>query len=63
MTGKRANLIDAPIIMAIITIFAILTWWFTPEDRWLSKQLIKHALEGSGDEVVKSGDDSRMDVN
>lgn len=32
--------------MVAITIFAFATWWFTPEEQWLSKQQIKKALEG-----------------
>jgi hypothetical protein len=35
---------DAPIIMAGVTIFALLSWWFTPEDAWLSKKHISHFL-------------------
>lgn len=31
--------------MPIITIFAIATWWFTPEEKWLSKEHIKQILE------------------
>jgi hypothetical protein len=45
---------DAPIIMAGVTIFAILSWWFTPADAWLSKKHISHFLEGdsSGGEDI-----------
>lgn len=25
----------SPVIFGAITIFGILTWWFTPEDQWL----------------------------
>lgn len=35
----------APIIMAIVTIFAVVTWWFTPEDKWLPSTRISHTLE------------------
>lgn len=41
---------DAPIIMAIITIFALATWWFTPEEKFLSKQHIKQVLAASAEE-------------
>ncbi|KAJ9144951.1 Thiamine transporter thi9 [Pleurostoma richardsiae] len=39
------NLNYAPIIMAIVTIFALVTWWFTPEDKWLPSKRIKQTLE------------------
>lgn len=42
------SLLDAPVIMVIVTIFALLSWWFTPEDAWLSKQHIIHILETPG---------------
>jgi len=25
----------SPVIFGVITIFGILTWWFTPEEKWL----------------------------
>lgn len=46
---------DAPIIMAGVTIFAVFSWLFTPEEAWLSKKHISHFLEAGkreGEEVV-----------
>jgi len=27
--------VDSPVIFAAITLFGLLTWYFTPEDQWL----------------------------
>lgn len=35
----------APIIMAGTTILALLTWWFTPADKWLPSQRIQQTLD------------------
>ncbi|KAF4497068.1 amino-acid permease [Fusarium agapanthi] len=35
----------APIIMAGTTILALLTWWFTPAERWLPSQRIQQTLD------------------
>lgn len=35
----------APIIMAGTTILALLTWWFTPAEKWLPSQRIQQTLE------------------
>lgn len=42
--------------MAGVTIFAILSWWFTPEDNWLSKKHISHFLEADGSAEAITGD-------
>ena len=45
---------DAPILMAGVTIFALLSWWFTPEDAWLSNKHISHFLQpdtSEGEEI------------
>jgi amino acid transporter len=34
----------APVIMGAVTIFALLSWWLIPEDRWLPSQRIKEQL-------------------
>jgi hypothetical protein len=39
--------------MAIVTIFALLSWWFTPAEAWLSKKHIEHILEIPGDEGAR----------
>ncbi|KAH7357221.1 putative amino acid permease [Rhexocercosporidium sp. MPI-PUGE-AT-0058] len=43
VTGETLNY--APVIMGAVTIFALLSWWFTPDDAWLSKQHIVEILE------------------
>ncbi|KAF5534101.1 amino-acid permease [Fusarium phyllophilum] len=35
----------APIIMAGTTILALLTWWFTPAEKWLPSQRIQQTLD------------------
>lgn len=40
---------DAPVIMAGVTIFAIISWWFTPEDAWLPKKRIQRFVESKGE--------------
>jgi len=48
------NLNYAPVIMGAVTTFAVLSWWFTPEDQWLSKQHITEVLQ-SPREVQNDG--------
>ena len=42
---EASTLNYAPIILSIVTIFALVTWWFTPEEKWLPSKRIKHTLE------------------
>ncbi|KAK7747872.1 hypothetical protein SLS53_001123 [Cytospora paraplurivora] len=42
VTGENLNY--APVIMAIVTIFAVVSWWFIPGDRWLPSQRIQDTL-------------------
>ncbi|KAK9799990.1 putative Amino acid transporter-like protein [Seiridium cardinale] len=41
----------APVIMGATTILALVSWWFTPAEKWLPSQRIQQTLEarGSGD--------------
>lgn len=41
---EAATLNYAPVIMAIVTIFALLSWWFVPAERWLPSQRIQETL-------------------
>lgn len=34
----------APVIMGIVTIFALISWWVIPADRWLPSQRIQETL-------------------
>ena len=40
---------DAPIIMAIVTVFALISWWVTPEDAWLPSERIANFVESKGE--------------
>ncbi|KAI9839465.1 MAG: hypothetical protein M1819_002090 [Sarea resinae] len=42
------NLNYAPIIMAIVTIFALISWWVMPEEQWLPRSRISHFVESKG---------------
>lgn len=45
--------------MGAVTIFAILTWYFTPEDKWLKREQILRGLgeytEGNREEIRVEG--------
>ncbi|KZF25178.1 putative amino acid permease [Xylona heveae TC161] len=55
VTGETLNY--APIIMAGVTIFAIITWWFTPESKWLPSQRLSHFVHSKG---LGEGEDTRV---
>ncbi|KAF8659526.1 hypothetical protein AX16_001825 [Volvariella volvacea WC 439] len=38
----------ACVIFGSVTLFGILSWYFTPEDKWLRKEIIEQALRESG---------------
>ncbi|KAH6611123.1 amino acid transporter, partial [Trichoderma cornu-damae] len=42
VSGSTLNY--APVIMGAVTIFAVLSWWLIPEERWLPSQRIKEQL-------------------
>lgn len=35
----------ACVIFGSVTVFGIISWWFTPEDRWLRRDLLLKGLE------------------
>lgn len=35
--------------MAAVTIFALISWWFTPETAWLPKTRIANFIESKGE--------------
>lgn len=41
---EAATLNYAPVIMGIVTIFALISWWFIPAERWLPSQRIQETL-------------------
>ncbi|RAL61850.1 hypothetical protein DID88_002913 [Monilinia fructigena] len=46
VTGATLNY--APIIMAGVTILALISWWFTPVGSWLPRERISHFVESEG---------------
>ena len=42
------TVIDAPVVLAAVTIIALVSWWFTPADQWLQKERIVHFIESPG---------------
>lgn len=42
VTGETLNY--APVIMGAVTIFAVVSWWVIPEERWLPSRRIKEQL-------------------
>jgi len=54
---KADSYIDSPVIFAGITLFGLLTWYFTPEDKWLpASRLGKvHQLESEMHDSNSSG--------
>ncbi|KAM3084040.1 hypothetical protein ACMFMG_001853 [Clarireedia jacksonii] len=46
VTGETLNY--APIIMAGVTILALISWWFTPVGSWLPRERISHFVESEG---------------
>lgn len=35
--------------MAIVTVFALISWWVTPEDAWLPSERIANFVESKGE--------------
>ncbi|KAK7471228.1 hypothetical protein VKT23_002636 [Stygiomarasmius scandens] len=40
----------ACVIFGAVTIFGILSWWFTPEEKWLRREVVLRALESTDNE-------------
>ncbi|RMZ84346.1 hypothetical protein DV738_g567, partial [Chaetothyriales sp. CBS 135597] len=55
VSGENFNY--APVIMAGTTIFAILSWWFIPAERWLPSQRIQQTLDADINPQKHSHDD------
>ncbi|KAL1638788.1 hypothetical protein SLS58_008602 [Diplodia intermedia] len=45
---EAASLNYAPVIMAIVTVFGLLSWWWVPAERWLPSRRIREVLEADG---------------
>ncbi|KAF3399662.1 Thiamine transporter thi9 [Talaromyces pinophilus] len=51
---EASTLNYAPVIMAIVTIFALISWWIIPAQSWLPNQSIQHMLDA--DETQETSD-------
>ncbi|KAI9739217.1 MAG: hypothetical protein M1834_007430 [Cirrosporium novae-zelandiae] len=40
VTGETLNY--APVIMGIVTIFGLISWWFVPEEKWMPRERLSH---------------------
>ncbi|KAM0188237.1 hypothetical protein ACHAPI_010726 [Fusarium lateritium] len=47
VSGETLNY--APVIMAITTILALITWWIIPAEKWLPSQRIQQTLDADND--------------
>lgn len=51
---EASTLNYAPVIMAIVTIFALISWWILPAESWLPNKSIQHMLDA--DETQPTSD-------
>ncbi|KAG8410371.1 hypothetical protein J3459_017183 [Metarhizium acridum] len=51
----------APVIMGIVTIFALLSWWFIPAERWLPSERIQQTLDAKTPGSQQSLTEGHMD--
>ena len=52
----------ASVIFGAVTIFAVLTWYFTPPNKWLRQEQIEQAMrtaDGHPDIVATSASDAK----
>ncbi|KAK2763135.1 hypothetical protein FQN54_009771 [Arachnomyces sp. PD_36] len=54
VTGKTLNY--APIILASVTVFALISYWLTPEEDWLPRQRISNFVNSKGTSGGESED-------
>ncbi|GAB7350261.1 hypothetical protein MBLNU459_g0907t1 [Dothideomycetes sp. NU459] len=47
VTGDTLNY--APVIMAIVTIFALISWWVIPENKWFPAERIQDVIDADDD--------------
>ncbi|KAJ7512465.1 amino acid transporter [Mycena galericulata] len=53
VTGETFNF--APVIFGAVTVFGVASWYFTPEDKWLRRELVLQALHAAdGDQASVS---------
>ncbi|KAF6818174.1 amino acid transporter [Colletotrichum sojae] len=50
---EAATLNYAPVIMGIVTIFAVVSWWLIPADQWLPSERIRETLD-AGERLVEN---------
>jgi hypothetical protein len=46
--------LKAGVILGAVTIFAILSWWFIPEDKWLPRAQVIRALQTADEEPTSA---------
>lgn len=46
--------------MAIVTIFALVSWWFTPGSAWLPKERLIHIAEAPNPVASNKTDDKDL---
>lgn len=49
-----ANVPQAPVIFVVVTVGAVLTWYLTSENRWLSQDMVNQISDGAN--VVEAND-------
>ncbi|KAI8152821.1 Thiamine transporter thi9 [Colletotrichum sp. SAR 10_70] len=50
---EASTLNYAPVIMGIVTIFAVFSWWFIPAEKWLPSQRIQETLDAGERPLVE----------
>jgi hypothetical protein len=45
VSGETLNY--APVIMAVTTLLALITWWIIPAEKWLPSQRIQQTLDAN----------------
>ncbi|KAJ0275297.1 hypothetical protein Brms1b_011877 [Colletotrichum noveboracense] len=50
---EASTLNYAPVIMGIVTIFAMFSWWFIPAEKWLPSQRIQETLDAGERPLVE----------
>ena len=41
--------VQAPVILGVVTIFGVMSWYFVPEDKWLRREQILQQLKVAGE--------------
>jgi len=49
------RMLQAPVIFGSVTIFGLLSWYFTPEDKWLRKDQVVQAMNAANVPITTRG--------